>query len=47
MQGSKTESFVKSNKKMRRFDDGLTKQSNPKKGKYSPNRNKEQTQYPH
>ena len=31
MQGSKQDSFVKSQKQNRRWDDGVTKQANPKK----------------
>jgi hypothetical protein len=47
MQGSKSDSFVKASKKQRRFDDGVTKQGNPKKGKYTKNKPNEKHQYPH
>ncbi len=35
MQGSNTGSFVKVAKKQRRFDDGVAKQGNAKKGKFN------------
>jgi hypothetical protein len=47
MQGSKTDSFVKTAQKQRRYDDGVTKQGNAKKGKFSPKRTKERSEYDH
>ena len=47
MQNSKQDSFVKAQNKNRRFDDGLTKQLNPKKFQKSKRPRQENSGYSH